>query len=78
MRYEFVADIEALVVDESHTTKPPSALIITKAGKYLRGHIIDHNVRMDSAGKVRGRIVLFTEGAKKDVDANDIGSLEKL
>jgi hypothetical protein len=55
----------------------PTILVITKAGKFLRGHMIDHNVRIDSGGRVRGRIVMMIAGIKKDVDSNDISSLEK-
>ena len=56
----------------------PSALVITKAGKYLRGHVSDHNVRINSDGRVRGRLVMILDGKKKEVDANDISSLEKI
>jgi hypothetical protein len=78
MRYEFVAEIDALVKPEGSGVGSPSVLIITKSGKYLRGHIIDHNVRMDSAGKVRGRLIFIADGIKKEVDANDISSFEKI
>ncbi len=79
MRFEFVELVDSLVLPEG-TTAPvaPSVLIITKAGKYLRGHITDHNVRINSDGRVRGRMVFLVDGVKKDVDANDVSSLEKL
>jgi hypothetical protein len=84
MRFEFVELVDSLTLP-SNTDVPtdklaqPSVLVITKAGKYLRGHIVDHNVRINSDGKVRGRIVfLESTGQKKDVDANDIVSLEKI
>lgn len=80
MRYEFVAEIDALVVPEGQAPNgaSPSVLVITKSGKYVRGHIVDHNVRMDSGGKVRGRLVMLTDGVKKEIDANDISSFEKI
>ena len=77
MRYQFVELVESLLQTEEQAAKPePTCLVITKTAKYMRGHIIDHNVRINSDGRVRGRIVLLTEGQKREVDANDIGSLE--
>jgi len=77
MRYEFVEQVERLVQTEDQAKSPQATvLVITKTGKYLRGHIVDHNVRINSDGRVRGRIVLLTEGQKREIDANDIGSLE--
>ncbi len=80
MRYEFVELVESLVTPEEKIAgTPASVLVITKAGKFLRGHISDHNVRINSDGRVRGRIVLVVEGAvKRDVEASDISSLEKI
>lgn len=79
MRFEFVEQVEGLVKDaEQAKSLKPSVLIITKTGKFLRGHITDHNVRINSDGRVRGRIVFLTDGQTKEIDANDIGSLEKL
>jgi hypothetical protein len=79
MRLEFIELIDSLVHPEG-TPFPsaPHVLVITKAGKYLKGHITDHNVRVLSDGKVRGRIVMSLDGQKKEVDANDITSLEKI
>ncbi|MCC6277246.1 MAG: hypothetical protein IT289_04950 [Oligoflexia bacterium] len=78
MRFEFVEQIDSLVEPEELAIKAskPRVLVITKAGKFLRGHIIDHNVRINSDGRVRGRLVMLIDGQKKDVDANDISSLE--
>lgn len=79
MKYEFVELIDSLVkVEDQVRGAPPSTLVITKSGQYLRGHIVDHNVRINSDGRVRGRIVLFTNDQKKNVDSNDISSLEKI
>jgi len=79
VRLEFIELIDSLVHPEgSPFPSTPNALVITKAGKYLRGHITDHNVRVLSDGKVRGRIVMSLDGQKKEVDANDITSLEKI
>ena len=76
MRFEFIELIDSLVTDKTDPAHP-SVLVITKAGKFLRGHIADHNVRINSDGRVRGRIVMLIDGVKKDVDANDVSSLEK-
>jgi hypothetical protein len=78
--FEFVEKIDGLVKtpDQLSQLKAPSVLIITKTGKYLRGHIVDHNVRINSDSRLRGRIVFQVEGANRDVDANDISSLEKI
>lgn len=78
-QFAFVAEIDEMVVSEEAAVsdKEPSSLIINKLGKFMRGHIVDHNVRV-SGGKLRGRIVFLMEGQKKEVDANDIQSLEKL
>ena len=78
MRLEFVELVDSLVTPAGEPMTDPRVLVITKAGKYLRGHIVDHNVRINSDGRVRGRIVMHLDGAKKDVDANDISSLEKI
>lgn len=79
MRFEFVELIESLVASaEQIGQKEPSVLVITKAGKYLRGHIKDHNVRINSDGRVRGRLVFSVEGADREIDANDVSSLENL
>jgi hypothetical protein len=79
VRFEFVEKVEGLVRTPEQAALPaPSVLVITKTGKFLRGHIVDHNVRINSDGKVRGRIVLQIDGQKKDVDANDISSLEEI
>ena len=79
MRYKFVELVESLVQTPEQALAPePSALVITKTAKYLRGHIVDHNVRINSDGRVRGRIVFLSEGQTREVDANDIGSLEKV
>jgi hypothetical protein len=78
VRFEFIELIDSLVMPEARLLEPqPSVLIITKAGKYLRGHIKDHNVRINSDGKVRGRLVCLFDGVEKLVDANDVSSLEK-
>ena len=53
------------------------SLVITKGGKYLRGCIAEHNVRVSGDGRVRGRIVMVIDGARKEVDAGDIASVEK-
>lgn len=79
MQLEFVEKIDGLVCSADKINQSqPSVLVITKAGKFLRGHIADHNVRVNSDGRVRGRIVMVIDGAKRDVDANDISSLEKI
>lgn len=79
MRLEFIELIDSLVHPAGvEIPKNPHVLVITKSGKYLRGHITDHNVRVNSDGRVRGRIVMSLEGQKKEVDANDITSLEKI
>ena len=79
MRYEFVELVESLVSPEARLIDPtPTVLVITKSGKYLRGHIKDHNVRINSDGRVRGRLVLQIDGVEKLVDANDVSSLEKI
>jgi hypothetical protein len=77
MRLEFVELIDSVVQSQQPLPTAPTVLVITKSGKYLRGHVIDHNVRINSDGRVRGRIVLMTDGVQKEVDANDISSLEK-
>ena len=77
MRFEFIELIDSLVTDKVDLAKP-SVLVITKAGKFLRGHIADHNVRVNSDGRIRGRIVMVIDGTKRDVDANDVSSLEKI
>jgi hypothetical protein len=78
MRIEFVELVDRLVLPVGvDVSTAPTVLVITKAGKYLRGHITDHNVRLNADGRVRGRIVMHVEGAKREVDANDISSLEK-
>jgi hypothetical protein len=77
MRIEFVELVDRLVLPAGvDVTSQPTVLVITKAGKYLRGHITDHNVRLNSDGRVRGRIVMHVDGAKREVDANDISCLE--
>ncbi|MDZ4677147.1 MAG: hypothetical protein SGI74_06505 [Oligoflexia bacterium] len=79
MRFEFVELVDSLVLPEgAQSPATPTVLIITKAGKYLRGHITDHNVRITSDGRVRGRLVFLYDGNKKDIDANDVSSLEKI
>jgi len=79
MRLEFIELVDSLVHPEGvEIPATPHVLVITKSGKYLRGHITDHNVRINSDGRVRGRIVMNLEGQKKEVDANDISSLEKI
>jgi hypothetical protein len=79
MRYEFVELVESLVSPEARLSDlKPSVLVITKAGKYLRGHIKDHNVRINSDGRVRGRLVMLIDSVEKNVDANDVTSLEKI
>jgi hypothetical protein len=79
MRPEFIEMIEGLVVPaDKLSAAQPTVLVITKAGKFLRGHISDHNVRLNSDGRVRGRIVLTMDGANREIDANDITSLEKI
>jgi hypothetical protein len=77
--FEFVDKVETLLETEevARGSKGPRVLVITKAGKYVRGHIIDHNVRINSDGRLRGRIVMLIDGNKKDIDANDISSLEE-
>ena len=79
MDYRFVDLVDSLVTPEEKLASliKPSVLVITKTAKYLRGHLIDHNVRINSDGRVRGRIVMLIDGVKKEVDANDISSLEK-
>ena len=79
MDYKFVELVDSLVtpIDKLKELTKPSVLVITKMAKYLRGHLIDHNVRINSDGRVRGRIVMMIDGQKKEVDANDISSLEK-
>lgn len=78
MDYKFVELVDSLVVKEPESLSPKaSTLVITKLGQYLRGHIVDHNVRVNADGKVRGRLVLKIGESKKDVDANDVMSLEK-
>lgn len=79
MRFEFVELIDSLLtLPENAGKKDPTVLIITKAGKYLRCQIVDHNVRINSDGRVRGRLVLDIAGEKKDLDCNDVSSLEKI
>ncbi len=78
MRYEFVELVESLVSQPGTPMTEPKVLVITKSGKYLRGHITDHNVRINSDGRVRGRIVFAFDGQSRDIDANDISSLEKI
>ena len=69
MRYEFVEMIDSCLKPEAEVSKSsPSVLVITKMAKYLRGHIVDHNVRINSDGRVRGRLVMLIDGVKKDVD----------
>jgi hypothetical protein len=79
LRIEFVELVDRLTLPAgSALPDKASVLVITKAGKYLRGHVVDHNVRINSDGRVRGRIVMNLDGQKKEVDANDITSLEKI
>jgi hypothetical protein len=79
MRIEFVELVDRLTQAPGATLpEKASVLVITKAGKYLRGHVVDHNVRINSDGRVRGRIVMLLDGQKKEVDANDITSLEQI
>ncbi len=68
-----LAEIIESATDEGGTKK---CLLITKAGKFLRGSIIEHNVRVSSDGKVRGRIVFLIDGQKKEIDASDLTSIE--
>lgn len=69
-----VAEVIESLTDSAGTKK---ALVITKAAKYLRGSIIEHNVRVSSDGRVRGRIVMKIDGNNKEVDSGDIASVEE-
>ena len=54
------------------------SLVITKSGKYLRGPIVEHNVRVSSDGRVRGRIVMTIDSTKKEIESGDIASVEEM
>jgi len=75
--FQFVEKLDGLV-NPTADGSGPKVLVITKAGKFLRGQITDHNVRVNSDGRLRGRLVMQIDGAQKEVDANDITSLEKV
>jgi hypothetical protein len=80
LRFEFVEHLDSLTKTPEDAAKlaAPSVLLITKTAKYLRGHITDHNVRINSDGRLRGRVVFLVDKEIKNIDANDISSLEAL
>ncbi len=59
--------------DESGKKK---SLVITKTAKFLRGFIIEHNMRVSSGGFVTGRLIMKIEGKDKEIEAGDIASIE--
>ena len=58
---------------EKGTTSPSHVTVIDKSGKFMRGDLFDHYVRL-SADKLRGKIRLRLEKDLREVeiDANDI------
>jgi len=72
--YQILEKIEELTTSEGSK----KSLVITKAGKYLRGPITDHNVRVSADGRIRGRVVMQIDSAKKEVESGDIASIEEM
>lgn len=58
---------------EKGNSSPSGVTVIDKSGKFLRGDLYDHYVRL-SADKLRGkiRLRLAKDKSEVEIDANDI------